>query len=246
MFKTRSFLIFLILSAALARGQSAMQLDGSTTVQSALETVHAELEAAVGHRIEFNPTGSSVGLASLAAGNVRVAMIASPLEEVAGKLNAKKAGSINAAQFRAAEIGRVKIAFIVNPRNRVRTLSAAQLAGIFTAKVKNWKEVGGNDAPITVVSLANGGPLIPDHLLNGAPITPTATLVANASQIPSMVAQQVNAIGIISTAHVKGPTSLVQTDIVIEVPLLLVTKGEPKAEERKLIEAARQLLAAKK
>lgn len=246
MFKLRLLFFVLGLSGAVLHGQPALQLDGSTTVQSALETKHAELEAAVGRKIEFNPTGSSVGLASLAAGNVSIAMIASPLDEVAAKLNAKKPGSFNVAQFRAVEIGRVKIAFIVNPRNRVRSLSAAQLADIFTAKIKNWKEVGGTDGAIMIVSLANGGPLIPDHLLHGEPITPTAKLVPNASQIPGMVAQQVNAIGIISTVHVKGPTSLVQTDALIEVPLSLVTKGEPKADERKLIETARRLLAEKK
>ena len=239
-------MIFLIAGLVSASGQSVLQLDGSTTVQSALETVHADLETAVGRKIVFNPTGSSVGLASLAAGNVAVAMISSSLEEIADKLNAKKAGSIDPARFQTAEIGRVKIAFIVNPRNRVRLLSSAQLADILTAKVRNWNEVGGDDGAITIISLVNGGPLIPDHLLNGAPITSTAQLVTNASQIPTMVAQQVNAIGIISTVHVKGPTSLVQTDAVIEVPLFLVTKGEPKAEDRKLIEAARRLLAGKK
>ena len=39
--------------------------------------------------------------------------------------------------------------FIIHPRNRVKTLTHKQLQNIYTGKIKNWKEVGGNDAPIT-------------------------------------------------------------------------------------------------
>ncbi len=239
----RTFFIWLILgSCTAARALPPLELSGSTTVQGALQTKQAELEALLGRKIEFNATGSSVGLASLAAGQAGIAMISSPLEEIAGKLNAKMPGAIEPAQFRAAQIGWAKIAFIVNPRNRVRTLSAAQLAEMLTGKIKNWREVGGGDSAIVVVTLANGGPLIPDALLHGAPITAGARTVLNAAQIPGIVAQQPNAIGIISTAHVKGPTSLVKTDAEITVPLFLVTKGEPTADEQKLIDAARKLL----
>ena len=233
---------FILSSAPFASAQAVLGLHGSTTVQGALEARHAELEAAVGRKIEFSANGSSVGLASLAAGQAQMAMISAPLDEVAQKLNVKNPGAINVAQFRAAEIGHVKIAFIVNPRNSVRALSAVQLAGVFTGKIVNWKELGGGNSPIVVITLANGGPLIPDALLHGAPITLAARMVPNASQIPGLVAQQPNAIGIISTAHVKGPTSLVQTDVEIAVPLFLVTKGEPTAVEQKLIDAARKLL----
>jgi phosphate transport system substrate-binding protein len=239
----RSFLALLLLGSVSALGGPLpLQIHGSTTVQGALEARHADLEALVGRKIEFTANGSSVGLASLAAGTVGIAMIASPLEEVVAKLNARSPGAVDISQFRATLIGHAKIAFIVNPRNRVRTLSAAQLADIFLGKTKNWKELGGTDSAIVIVSLANGGPLIPDALLHGAPIISTARFVPNASQIPGVVAQQPGAIGIISTVHVKGPTSLVQTDAVITVPLLLVTKGEPRDEEQKLIDAAKKIL----
>ena len=43
------------------------------------------------------------------------------------------------------------IAVVVHPANPVSDLSAEQLADIYTGKIKNWSEVGGNDQPIVVV-----------------------------------------------------------------------------------------------
>jgi phosphate transport system substrate-binding protein len=234
-------LVFLALTTALF-AQAPLRVHGSTTVESALEGKHAELENLVGRKIEFSATNTTAGLASLAAGRADMAMLSSPIEEVANRLNERTPGSIDLSQFRAAFIGQAKIAFIVNPRNRIRKLSAGQLTEIFTGKTTNWKEVGGADAPITVVTLLNASPLVQNSLLRGAQITSAARLMPTATQIPVVVAQEPNAIGIISTTHVKGPTSLVQTDVEISVPLLLVTKGEPKPAEKLLIDAARKLL----
>ncbi|MBI2923855.1 MAG: substrate-binding domain-containing protein [Planctomycetes bacterium] len=45
-------------------------------------------------------------------------------------------------------IGRDAIAIIVNPQNRVTSLSADALRSIFTGKARNWNEFGGPDLPI--------------------------------------------------------------------------------------------------
>lgn len=225
-----------------SRAETPLQVHGSTTVRGALEPRQAQLEALIGRKIEFSGTGSTMGLASLAAGRAEVAMLSNPLEEAVGMLNAKMPGSVDLREYRASEIGQVRIAFIVNPRNSVRALSAAQIADLLTGKIKNWQQVGGANAPVVVVGLSNAGSVLKTNLLKGADVTPAARLVPNAAQIPGVVAQETNAIGIISTAHVKGPTSLIKTDVEIMIPLLLVTKGAPKPDEKALIEAARQVL----
>lgn len=45
-------------------------------------------------------------------------------------------------------IGYDAIAAFVHKSNPVKNLSKEQIKGIFTGKIKNWKEVGGKDAPI--------------------------------------------------------------------------------------------------
>ncbi|MHC4139923.1 MAG: phosphate ABC transporter substrate-binding protein [Planctomycetota bacterium] len=46
-------------------------------------------------------------------------------------------------------IGYDAIAVFVHSSNPVENLTKKQIKGIFTGKIKNWKEVGGKDAPIT-------------------------------------------------------------------------------------------------
>ena len=52
------------------------------------------------------------------------------------------------AGIRSALIGRDIIAVVLNEQNSVSKLSTAQLQGIFTGKVTNWRELGGSDIPI--------------------------------------------------------------------------------------------------
>ena len=40
------------------------------------------------------------------------------------------------------------LAIVVHPSNKIRNLTREQLEGIFTGKIKNWKEVGGEDLKI--------------------------------------------------------------------------------------------------
>ncbi|MGE5457248.1 MAG: phosphate ABC transporter substrate-binding protein [Methanococcaceae archaeon] len=48
------------------------------------------------------------------------------------------------------------VAIVLNPKNPVANLTTEQVRDIFNGKITNWKEVGGNDAPITVVSREAG------------------------------------------------------------------------------------------
>lgn len=235
--------VLLALCGALSlSAQPMLRLHGSTTVKSALEPKQAALEAEIGGKLEFQAVGSNAGLLTLVSGRTDLAMIASPLEEISRRLNERKPGSIDATEYRAVEVGAVRLAFIVNPHNPVRQLSAAQLEGLLTGKVKNWKDVGGRDLPVLVVSLANASTLVQEKLLHGEEIALEARRVPTATQIPPVVAQEPGAIGIISAAHLRGKTSLVTTDAQMLVPLYLVTRGEPDPVQRKLIDAARKLL----
>lgn len=56
----------------------------------------------------------------------------------------------------ANKVAAIPFATIVNSNVKVDNLSKAQLQGIFTGKIKNWKNVGGQDAPIVVINRAFG------------------------------------------------------------------------------------------
>lgn len=239
--KIRLFLLALCGALSL-RAEPVLRLHGSTTVKGALEPKQAEIEAEIGSKLDLQAVGSNAGMLTLVGARTDVAMISTPLEEIARLLNEKKPGSINLADYRAEAIGAVRLAFIVNPRNPVRHIPAVQLADLLTGKIDNWRDVGGPDLPVVVVSLANASSLVQEKLLHGAPITSNARRVPTATQIPPVVAQDPGAIGIISTAHVRGKTSLITTDAELLAPLFLVTKGAPDPLQQKLIEAARKLL----
>ena len=44
------------------------------------------------------------------------------------------------------------IAVVVNPENPVRSLTLQQLSDIYTGKITNWQQVGGEDRPIVLLS----------------------------------------------------------------------------------------------
>lgn len=112
---------------------------------------------------------------------------------------------------------------------------------MLTGRIVDWKDVGGSEAPIVVVSLGNGGSLL-DPVLRGASIASRARKVTDASHIPTLVAQDANAIGIVSSTHPRGKTTVLQTDVALAAPLYLVTRGEADAAVARLVERARQLL----
>lgn len=83
--------------------------------------------------------GSGKGIKALLEGKVTLAGASRALET-----EEKKQKLIGTA------IGYDAIAVFVNAKNTIKNLTKEQVKGIFTGKIKNWKEVGGKDAPIHV------------------------------------------------------------------------------------------------
>jgi ABC-type phosphate transport system substrate-binding protein len=51
-------------------------------------------------------------------------------------------------EYEAVPVAMEGFVFLVNPKNPVQSLTQAQLRDIYSGKITNWKELGGNDAPI--------------------------------------------------------------------------------------------------
>lgn len=99
----------------------------------------------------------------------------------------------------------------VNAANPVTELSLDQLELIFTGKIKNWKEVGGPDAPITVYSRENSSgtyEFFKEHVLKGKDFTASAQTMPGTAAVLQAVAKDRNGIGYGGAAYGAGAKHL--------------------------------------
>lgn len=86
----------------------------------------------------------------------------------------------------------------VNSNNPIESLSLEELEGIFTGKIKNWKEVGGADLPIIVYSRENSSgtyEFFKEHVLKGKDFVSSAQTLPGTASVLSAVNKDKNAIG---------------------------------------------------
>lgn len=98
-------------------------------------------------RISVTGGGSGTGIASLINGTVDIA-------NASRKIKDEEAADAQSNGIEPVEhiIARDAIAVIVNPENPVRELTLKQISDIYSGKIKNWSEVGGEDRPIVRLS----------------------------------------------------------------------------------------------
>jgi phosphate transport system substrate-binding protein len=103
------------------------------------------------------------------------------------------------------------IAIVVNKENSVANLTKEQLSGIYTGTISNWSEVGGKDAPITVITREEGsgtrsafGEIIGIEVKDKpeTAIVPAATVSDSTGAVQTAVQQNPNAIGYLSFSDV--------------------------------------------
>src|SRR5262249_17221694 len=95
----------------------------------------------------------------------------------------------------------------VNESNPVNELDLEQLARIFTAKISNWKTVGGPDEPITLYSreISSGtSEFFKQHILEGADCAASTQTLKGTAQIIQAVANERKGIGYGGAAYGKG------------------------------------------
>lgn len=122
-------------------------MDGSTTVLP-FGQVAAEkfMEENPGVKISVSGSGTGNGLKALADGGAQIANASRFIKDSEIKLCMDK--KVYPVPFAVALDCLVPI---VHPSNPVKSLSRAQLRDIYSGKVTNWKDVGGNDHPVVVI-----------------------------------------------------------------------------------------------
>ena len=91
--------------------------------------------------------GSQTGIDALIAKQTDIAESSRKIKT--DEIAKAKSNGVNPVETIVAQDG---VAVVVNPANPITELSITQLSDIYAGKITNWKEVGGADQPITVLS----------------------------------------------------------------------------------------------
>lgn len=119
-------------------------LTGSSTIAPLMAEIGKRFEQQhSGIRVDVQSGGSSRGVADARSGAADIGMASRALKAEENDLYA----------FTIAQDG---ICVILHKNNPIEILTDEQVIAIYTGKIKNWKEVGGQEAPITVVNKAEG------------------------------------------------------------------------------------------
>lgn len=140
---------------------------------------------------------------------------------------------------------------VVHPSNTVKDLSLDQLKAIYQGKVKNWKEVGGPDRRIVVVSRDTSSgtyEVWEKKVMKKDRVFPGALLQASNGAVAQAVANNKNAVGYIGLGYmndtvkpvmVNGVTGSEETTLdgsfPVSRPLYMFTNGWPAGETAKFL-----------
>jgi phosphate transport system substrate-binding protein len=215
---------------------------GSTSVQPVAEALAEEYTKTHPNvKINVQGGGSSVGITSAKQGTADIGTSSKDL---------KTNESEGLTQY---IIGNDGIVIAVNTKNNVSDLTEDQIKDIFSGKITNWKEVGGADAEINVITREDGSGTRSafEELIMGknTSILKTAVVQSSTEAVKTTVAGDENAIGYISLANldstVKGlkvggvaPSEATVADGTYKVqrPFIFLVKGNATGAVKEFID----------
>ncbi len=232
---------------------SAIQNKGSDTlVNLALAWAEEYMGLHPEVRISVTGGGSGTGIAALINGT---ADLANASREMKAEERAEaEANGINPMEHVVAQDA---IAVVVNPANPVQQLTLQQLSDIYIGKITNWREVGGENRPIVLLSRESNSGTYVYFLENVIRLgkksdllfSPDTLLMPSSEGISAEIRHNPNAIGYDGLGYVTpdqkmlavardaaGPYVLPSVDTVnngtypISRPLYMYTAGEPQGQ----------------
>jgi len=210
---------------------------GSTTVQPLAEKL-AEAFSAKHPKVQITVQGggSSVGVKSAGQGTVDVG---------AASREVKDSEKRKFPDLKVYTIARDGIAIVVHPDVSLDGLTKEQVKSIFAGEITNWKDFGGSDRPIVVVSREEGSgtrAAFEEMVMGkeGPPIVDTAILQPSNGAVRTTVSTTPDSIGFLSFGYLDASIKALAIDGVeataekaasgeypVVRPLNLLTKGEP-------------------
>lgn len=216
--------------AAPALAGTEVVINGSTTVLPIMQKA-GEAFMAVNPDVSLviSGGGSGNGIKALNDGLCQVAMSSRDM-----KANEKElAKSRNVDPVRTA-IALDALAPVTHPSNSVSALTTEQLREIYQGKIVNWKEVGGPDARIVVISRDTSSGTYEtweDMIMKKQKTTPAALLQASNGAVVQTVSKNKNAIGYIGFGYVNKSVKPLLVDGVEATPSTAIEGKWPIARE---------------
>ncbi|MGD9028825.1 MAG: phosphate ABC transporter substrate-binding protein [Anaerolineae bacterium] len=184
-----------------------------TLVNLALAWAETYVELHPEVRISVTGGGSGTGIAALINDTVDIANASRQMK--GEEIEAAEANGVLPVEF---VVARDAIAVVVHPSNPVDGLTFQQISDIYTGRVTNWEEVGGEDRPIVLLSReSNSGTYL--YFLENvvrmgnkeSPLlfAPDALLMPSSEGITSEVRQNPNAIGYDGLGYVTSEEKVI-------------------------------------
>ncbi|MGB9812038.1 MAG: phosphate ABC transporter substrate-binding protein [Thermovenabulum sp.] len=207
----------LLFTACTNRGQQGEQQKatgtiiaaGSTAMQPLVEEAASQfMSKNPGIQVQVQGGGSGTGLKLVYDGTVQIGNSDVPAEE---KLDKEKANELV-----AHKICVVGFAVIANPNVKVDNLTKSQLIDIFTGKITNWKDVGGDDQKIVVINRPAGSgtrATFTKYALDGKEETQGVALTQDSSgTVKKAVSETPGAISYIALSYLDGSVKVMKLD----------------------------------
>lgn len=236
-----SVLLFMLVCMS-ARGLVAgeVRITGSSTVfVSLVKDAQDAVQAETGVVINAVGSTSGRGLRALQGGFVQIAMLTGRLANVAPSLS-EPGNPIHTDDLVEHFIKEDRLVVVVHPSNPVTSLSAAQVRQILIGQTRNWHELGGAIAPISVFyerAGAGNNVLIQDHLLKDAKVrAPALRYVDNSRLIVHNVRRNSSGFGLSSRSLVTPDVKVVEGFSLVQ-ELCLVTRKDASPEVLAVVKA---------
>lgn len=203
--------------------------------------------------------GSGTGFAALINGTGDIAAASRKIKSKEVELAQKR--GVHPKEFIVALDG---LAVVVHPDHPVSQLTTAQLADMFTGRIKNWMEVGGPDSEIVLLSReVNSGTHVyfKEHILGKGgqgiqeEFSPDALLMPSSQAIADEVVQNPSAIGYYGMGYVNesqkalsvaadegeefvSPSieNVMSGEYPISRPLFIYTNGDPEGDVKDFLD----------
>jgi phosphate transport system substrate-binding protein len=239
----------LVIALALpAMAETEIKIDGSTTVLPIMQKmVEAYMKENPSVKMTVNGGGSGNGIKAILDGTTNLAMSSRKVEEKEFDM-AKEKGS----PIIPIAIAIDAIIPIVNPANPVNNLTIEQLRAIYTGKVTNWKDVGGEDKQIVVISRDTSSGTYEawqELIMNKERVFPGALLQASSGAVKEVIAKNKYAIAYDGYGYVdksvKGlsvnsiagnPDTAASGQYPVSRNLFIITRGTPEGELGKFVD----------